>query len=222
VVSDKNIKVLIADDHRIFREGLRALLEDEPGIEVVGEASNGHEAVELTSRLAPDVVIMDIRMPDMTGIEATRRITAEQPRTKVIALSMHNNVQFVQEMLHAGASGYLLKDCCRNDVAQAVRNVSSNITYLSADIVNAAATRNTGYHEPKEMSASVLSAREREVLRLLTSGKSTKEVAAHFGIGVKTIETYRGRIRNKLKLKSLAELTKYAIKEGLTGLDIDT
>jgi DNA-binding NarL/FixJ family response regulator len=215
-----NIGVLIVDDHRIFREGLRALLESEVDIDVVGEAADGREAVEMTRKLAPDVIIMDIRMPKMNGIEATRRIVAQQPDVKVIALSMHNDVQFVQEMLRAGASGYLLKDCCKNDVAHAVRNVSSDIKFLSPDISGAATAKHAGRQEAKKQpSNSILSSRERDVLRLLTSGKSTKEIAAHFGISAKTVETYRGRIRNKLKLRSLAELTKYAIKEGLTGLD---
>ncbi len=215
-----SIKVLIVDDHRTFREGLRALLENEADIAVVGEGADGREAVELARELSPDVVIIGAGMPNLNGIEATCQILADQPHAKVIGLAIQSDVQFVLKMLRAGASGCLLKDCCQQDLARAIRIVDSHITFLSAEIAHVAAEEHSLHNAANSSSyRPALTGREREVLKLMAEGKSTKTIAAHLEISVKTVETYRWRIRNKLNLHSLAELTKYAVREGLVDLD---
>ena len=220
-LNEMSIRVLIADDHRIFREGLHALLENEADIEVVGETADGREAVELAQKLSPAVVIMGAGLPNLSGIEATRQILAYHPHTKVIGLAIHSDVQFVLKMLRAGASGCLLKDCCQEDLARAIRAVDSHITFLSAEIAHIAAEEHLAYNPADNDNSHdpILSGREREVLKLMAEGKSTKEIAVELEISVKTVETYRSRIRSKLNLHSLAELTKYAIREGLIDLD---
>jgi two-component system response regulator NreC len=215
-----NVRILLADDHKIVRDGLRALLENQPGMSVVAEADNGRATVRLARSLLPDLVIMDIGMPDLNGIDATRQITSELPRVKVIALSMHSDRRFVVQMFRAGASGYLLKDCAFEELTRAVQAVLKNQTYLSPavagpvmeDYIHQLSTAPGGDY-------SVLSPREREVLQLLAEGKSTKEAAALLCVSVKTIETHRQQIMNKLDIHSIAELIKYAIREGLTTLD---
>ncbi len=220
VRTDRTITVLLADDHQITREGIRALLEKEPDIDVVAEAENGLIAVELAGELSPDVILMDITMPEMNGIEATRQIISAGAGTKIIALSMHADKQYVLEMLRAGASGYLLKDCAQGDLARAVRTVDSNLTFFSPEIADTV-VEEYARHQAADSSkaASILTPREREVLQLLTGGMNTKEIAMHIGVSTKTIETHRQHIMEKLKLRSVAELTKYAIREGLTDLD---
>jgi len=214
-----SIRIIIADDHKIVRNGLRSLIEKELDIEVIAEADNGRNAIRIALELAPDVVIMDIAMPDLNGIEATRQIIAALPGTKVIALSMHADKRYVMEMLKAGASGYVLKDNAYEELASAIRTVLGNRTYLSpqvaeiiiGDYVKLAQTANDSVF-------SLLSAREREVLQLLAEGKSTARIAESLYISVKTVETYRQHIMEKLNIRSIAELTKYAIREGLTSL----
>jgi len=220
VRADHAITVLLAEDHKITREGIRALLEKEPDIDVVAEADNGRKAVELAKELVPDVVIMDIAMPELNGIEATRQIVSAGTGTKIIALSMHSDKQYVLEMLRAGASGYLLKDCAQSDLARAVRTVDSNLAFFSPEIADNV-VEEYARHRAKDGidAASILTPREREVLQLLAGGKNTKEIAMHFGVSAKTIETHRQHIMEKLGLRSLAELTKYAIREGLTDLE---
>jgi len=213
------IKVLLVDDHRIFREGLRALLEEQPDVEVVGEAADGEQAVELARELRPQVVIMDIRMPKLDGIEATRRITAELPQVRVLALSIYHDGQFVRQMLQAGASGYLLKDCCHHDLARAIRTVDANLTFFSPEITQVAAAERQRPHMNEGAPPPALTRREREVLQLLAEGRTTREIASQCCVSVKTVETYRWRIRNKLKLRNLAQLTKYALRAGLTSLE---
>jgi DNA-binding NarL/FixJ family response regulator len=214
-----SIKVLIADDHQIIREGLHALLEKEPGIEVVGEAENGRTALRMARELIPDVIIMDVAMPDLNGIEATRQIVAEFSTVKVIALSMHDDRRFVLNMLRAGAKGYMLKDCAFNDLAKAIRVVVANKTYLSSEIADIV-VRDYLSSAPSEESSAfhVLSSREREVLQLLAEGEGTNQIAEKLHISSKTVESYRSQIMAKLKIKNVAELTKYAIREGLTML----
>jgi DNA-binding NarL/FixJ family response regulator len=213
-------RILLADDHRIMREGLKSLLDDEADMEVVGEAENGRRAIELVDELEPDVVVMDIGMPELNGIEATRRVVLDHPQTKVIALSMHSDRRFMAEILKAGSAGYLLKDGAYEELAGAIRTVVANKMYLSpriADVVVEDYVRNMPRGEPSAFAA--LTAREREVLQLLAEGKATKQAAACLHVSVKTVETHRRSIMTKLDIHSVAELTKYAIREGLTSVE---
>jgi DNA-binding NarL/FixJ family response regulator len=213
-------RVLLADDHRIIREGLRSLLQKQPDMEVVEEAQDGITAVRLTEKLHPDIVIMDIGMPDLNGIEAARQIVTRLKDVKVIALSMHSDKRFVLEMLKAGASGYLLKDCAFEELINAIRTVSSGQIYLSHRVTGVVVDEYLHNRPASESTVySLLTAREREVLQLLAEGNTTKSIAASLHVSTKTIETHRQQIMEKLNLRSVAELTKYAVKEGLTSLD---
>jgi DNA-binding NarL/FixJ family response regulator len=216
------VRVILADDHKIMREGIHALLADEPGIEVIGEAEGGESAVRLAREHRPDVVIMDISMPDMSGIEATRRILADLPEIKIIALSMHSDRRFVREMLAAGAAGYLLKDAAYEELRSALHAVSCNQTYLSPALEAAAPGQDAlvpAETAPAEKTAGVLSRREREILRLISEGNSTRHIALSLRLSEKTVAAHRSHIMHKLKVKSVAELTKYAIREGLTCIE---
>jgi len=213
-------RVLIADDHKIVREGLKALIDKQESMQVVAEADNGLEAVRLARKLQPDVVIMDLGMPQMNGIEATREVTAHEPGIKVIALSMHSDKRFVLQMIKAGASGYVLKDSAFEELITAIKTVVSNQSYLSPKITDVVIKDYVQTLSKGDVSAfSVLTAREREVLQLLAEGRSTKEIAASLSVSVKTVETHRQQIMDKLDIHSVAELTKYAIREGLTSLE---
>ncbi len=215
-----SIKIILADDHKIVRDGLRSLLEKHSGMEVVAEASDGREAMKLIRELKPDVVVMDITMPDLNGIEATRQITSGYPKVKVVALSVHSDKRFVLGMLQAGAAGYLLKDCAFEELADAIRAVVESHTYLSpeiSDIVIKDYVRQSS--SPERVVSSSLTAREREVLQLMAEGSATKTIASTLNVSVKTVETHRQHIMNKLNTRSVAELTKYAIREGLTSLE---
>jgi DNA-binding NarL/FixJ family response regulator len=213
------IRIILADDHKIVLQGLKTLIEQEPDMEVVGEAEDGLRTVSMVRELIPHVVIMDIKMPDLNGIEATQQILSEVSEVKVIALSMYADRRFVANMLKAGACGYLLKDCAFEELAKAIRLVMSNKTYLSPGIaeivVKDYATIDTG---PSESVFSALTPREREVLRLIAEGKRASQIAGLLNISVKTVETHRQQIIQKLGTRSVAELTKYAIREGLTNL----
>ena len=191
-----SIRVILADDHKIIRDGLRTLIEKETGMEVVAEAENGRKTIRLTQKLIPNVVIMDVSMPDMNGIEATRKIIAEMPHVRVIALSMHSDRRFVLGMLEAGASGYLLKDCAFDELSHAIRNVTAGHTYLSPKIADVVVK---GYlskiSEATLMSGNVLTPREREILQLIAEGMSAKEIAGHLTLGIKTGETFRTSAR---------------------------
>jgi DNA-binding NarL/FixJ family response regulator len=214
-----NIKILLADDHEIMREGLKSLLEKQGDITVIGEAEDGRTTVNLARELLPDIVIMDISMPDMNGIEATRQIIGRNSRVKIIALSVHSDKRFVVEMLNAGASAYLLKDCAFGELVRAVRAVIANHSYLSPEITDVMIRDYKHTLSKKPDSAfAILTTREREVLQLLAEGKATKDIAAILNVSVKTIETYRHQLMDKLRIHSIADLTKYAIKEGLTSL----
>jgi DNA-binding NarL/FixJ family response regulator len=214
------IRILLVDDHRIIREGLRKLLELEAGLEVVAEAENGRMALELVKSHKPDVVIMDIAMPDMNGIDATRNILGEAPQTRVVALSMHAERRLITATIKAGALGYILKDCSVEELVAAIGAVSAGKTYLSPEVAGML-VREALFSWPKNEAddVSALSIREREVLQLLADGKSTKDSATIQRVSVKTIETQRQRIMDKLDLHSIAALTKYAIREGLTTLN---
>jgi DNA-binding NarL/FixJ family response regulator len=212
-----SIRVLIADDHQIVREGLRSMLEKELWIKVVGEAAEGRTTLRLARELAPDVIIMDVAMPGLNGIEATRQIAAEFPTIKVIALSMHDDRRFVLNMIKAGAKGYMLKDSAFKDLAKAIGVVMANKIYLSdeiADIVVKDYLASVITDEPSVFH--LLSAREREVLQLIAEGKTSNQIAESLHISTKTVETHRSQLMAKLKIKTIAELTKYAIREGLT------
>jgi len=215
-----SIRVLLADDHKIFRDGLRTLIEKEAGMEVVAEAENGRKTVKLAEKLSPNVIIMDVSMPDLNGIEATRKIIAGTSNIKVIALSMHSDRRFVLGMLEAGASAYLLKDCAFAELVSAIRQVAAGNTYLSPKIADVVVK---GYLNKVSDSSlttrTVLTSREREILQLLAEGLSAKEIAAHLNLSIKTIETHRRNIMEKLEIHTIAELTKYAIREGLVALE---
>jgi DNA-binding NarL/FixJ family response regulator len=213
------IKILIADDHQILRQGLRTLLEKEPDLEVVAEADNGRSTVRLARETQPEVIIMDVAMPDLNGIEATRQIISEMPKVKVIALSMYADRRFVANMLKAGASGYLLKDCASEELVRAIRVVMAHKTFLSPGVADIVVKDYVQAPLGSEVSAfSVLSNREREVLQLMAEGRSTNQIAECLHVSVKTVETHRQQMMQKLKMHSVAELTKYAIREGLTTL----
>jgi DNA-binding NarL/FixJ family response regulator len=215
------VRIILAEDHRITREGLVNLLQERSDMQVVGEAENGREAVRLARELSPDLVIMDVTMPDLNGIDATRIITSGSNNTKVIALSMYSDKQFVQGMIQAGASGYLLKDCAFEELVSAIQAVIHGDTYLSPGIAGIVVQDYLNKLTTDRSSAdTVLTNREREVLQLIAEGNSTKEIAARLTVSVKTVETHRRQIMEKLGIFSIAELTKYAIREGLTSLHI--
>ena len=216
-----NIRVLIADDHKIMLAGLRSLLEKHTDFEVVGEAENGRKAVQMSLEKKPDVVVMDVSMPDLNGIEATTQIVEGLKETKVIALSMHSDKRFVMGMLRAGASGYLLKDCASQELANAIYQVAGGKKYLSPEITGVVIDDFLlgGDSEGITALTSVLSAREREVLQLIAEGWSTKQIASHLYVSIKTIETHRRQIMKKLDLHNIADLTKYAVREGLTSIE---
>lgn len=214
------IRILLADDHEIVRFGLRSLIEEQPGMEVVGESENGRTAIDLAERLKPDIVIMDISMPDLNGFEATRQIRRQIPDAKIIVLSMHYKRQYVIDMLRAGVSGYILKTKVSDDLVLAIKAAAANEVYLSSKITGILASDYASNVSASEQLASdVLTPREREVLQLISEGKSTKEAALHLHKSIKTIESTRRLIMEKLNIHNVAGLTKYAINEGITTLD---
>jgi DNA-binding NarL/FixJ family response regulator len=216
-----HVRLLLADDHALMRDGLKALLRQEPDLEVVGEADNGKDVLALAGTCGAHVVIMDVAMAGLNGIEATRKLMKSAPNIRVVALSGHANREFVREMLQAGASAYVLKARAYDELVHAIRAVMQGKKYLSPDIaggvvdefVELSATRGKG------TAFILLTDREREALQLLAEGHSTKEMADTLGVSVKTIEAHRANIMQKLNLHSVAELTKYAIREGLTSVD---
>lgn len=214
------ISILLADDHKILREGLRSLIEKERELELIGEADNGKTAVQMACELKPDVVIMDVGMPDLNGIEATKQIMTCAPGCKVLAFSMHSDKRFVLEMLRAGARGYLLKESAFEELVNAVRSVVSNHMYLSSGITDIVVDDYVHLMtHGNESPESSLTHREQDVLKLYADGKNTKQIAAQLNISVKTIETHRRNIMNKLGISTMVELTKYAIRMGMTSLD---
>lgn len=210
-----SIKILLVSGCKIMREGLQTMLKRQSGMKIVGEASTGREAVQLARKHKPNVVIMDIVMPDLNGIEATRQIVKDLPRVKIIVLSMYSDKGLVGGILRAGASGFLLKDCASAELIQAIVSVVAGKSYLSPKITDVVIQNYAG---PRPGADSVLSRREREVIQLLAKGMSTKQAAGHLHLSVETIQTYRKRIMTKLGVSSIAELTKYAIRQGLTSL----
>lgn len=215
-----NIRIVLADDHHIVRDGLRSLLEEQDDMQVLAEAENGREAVALAVRLRPDVLVMDVGMPDLNGMEATRQVCDRAPGTRVVALSMHSDRRFVTDMLEAGASGYVIKDAAFEELARAIRIVREGHTFLCPAVAGAIVEDYLGRRAAAQPAlARPLTPREREVLQLLAEGRSTKQIAGRLSVSIKTVETHRSHIMAKLRIRSVAELTKYAIREGLTSLD---
>ncbi len=215
-----SIRVLLVDDHTLMRDGLRKLLSDSPDVEVIGECADGRAAIELARKLQPTVVVMDVGMPELSGVEATRSIRAECGDVKVLGLSTHADKRYVQYMLAAGASGYVLKIAAYEELLRAVRAVSAGRTYLSPEVAGAVVERSvSGATSPEVSAYSVLGPREREVLQLVAEGRTSAETARRMHISIKTVETHRRNIVQKLGLHGTAELTKYAIREGLTSLE---
>jgi DNA-binding NarL/FixJ family response regulator len=214
-----SIRIVLADDHAIVRHGLSRSFQSESDIDVVGQARDGHTTVEIVRELSPDIVVMDIGMPDLNGVEATRQIVKEMSRVKIIGLSMHSGDKYVREMFRAGASGYLLKDCPFEELVDAIKTVADGKTYVSPSIGEMVVKDYISKDGEQESAFSVLSQREREVLQLLVEGKTTKQAAKRLHISPKTVEAHRLRIMNKLDIDNVAQLTKYAIQEGLTQPD---
>src|SRR5579872_907977 len=206
------IRVLLADDHAMVRKGFRLILEAQPDMEIVGEAGNGREAVELSQSLKPDVVVMDVAMPELNGIEATRRLATSSPHTRVLALSMHKDSVYVREILRAGARGYLLKDSVAADLINAVRAVAQGEGYISPAVSNAVLD---DYRKHVTNPIDLLSSREREVLQILAEGKTKKEIAGVLNLSVYTVDAHRGRIMEKLNVHSINELVRFAVRNGL-------
>ena len=213
-------RIIIADDHTIVRHGLAKLIEAEKDMEVIAQTENGIATVELARELSPDVVVMDVAMPDLNGIDATQQILRENPKIKVLALSMHSGKKFVIAMLQAGATGYLLKDCALEELTTAIHTIIDGKTYLSPSITDIVVQNYIRTTERQDRSAfSVLSQREREVLQLIAEGNTTKQIALRLHISPKTVEGHRLRLMNKLDIDNVAQLTKYAIQEGLTSAE---
>jgi DNA-binding NarL/FixJ family response regulator len=214
------VKLVIADDHKLFRLGLKQLLAKQPGLTVVGEAATGIEAVGAARDFQPDILFMDISMPDLNGIEATRKIVDEVSGVRVVILSMHADRRYIQEALRAGARGYLLKDSAPEELLRSVQRVMAGQFYLSAQINEQVILDFIQRSEPDAASSfRVLSPREREVLQLLAEGNSTRTIGEKLNLSAKTIESHRTHVMEKLHLHTVAELTKYAVREGLTTLE---
>ncbi|MFL6621655.1 MAG: response regulator [Sulfurifustaceae bacterium] len=213
------IKVLLADDHSLFRAGVHALLSNIDGVDVVGEADTGRKALEMVGARAPDVVLMDIAMPEMNGLETTTRVTREYPGVRVIMLSMHAGEEYVMQALRAGASGYLLKDAATSELELAVRAVARGETYLtptiSKRVIDDYLMRTTGSQGPVDQ----LTKRQREILQLIAKGYTSKEMAQMLNLSPKTIETHRTQLMKQLDIHDVAGLVRYAIRVGLVTLD---
>lgn len=205
------VKILLADDHTIVRQGLKLILSAHADLTVVGEAANGHEAVELAEKLRPDIVLLDVQMPELNGIEATKKMVAANPRIRVLVLSMHKESVYVREILKAGARGYILKDAIDTELLNAIRSVAKGDGYISPSVAGAL---NEKLKDPSN-PVDTLSAREREVLLLIAEGKTNKEIATKLNLSVYTVDSHRGKIMEKLNLHSAGELVRFALKNGL-------
>jgi DNA-binding NarL/FixJ family response regulator len=214
-------KILLADDHAIVRHGLSESIEQQDDMKVVGQANDGRMTVELAGELKPDIVVMDISMPYLNGFEAAREILRDNPNIKIIALSMHSSKRFVSEMLKAGASAYLLKDCEFDELIKAIRVVAQGKTYLSPTISDVVIDNFVKSDEEETSSVfSTLTQRERQVLQMIAEGNTTKQIANSLFISPKTVEAHRLNVMNKLEIDNVAQLTKYAIQEGLTSVEM--
>lgn len=213
------MKILLVDDHQMMRDGLRAVLAREADMEVVGEAADGHDAVEKARALSPDAVVMDISMPGLNGLEATQRIVAARPSVKVVGLSINADRRYVHALFEAGAVGYLLKNAAADELIQALRAAARGQCWVSPAIAGVIVDGFVGRATAQSISPAELTSREREVLQLLAEGKTSKDVAARLGVALSTVESYRRQIASKLGIHSIAELTKYAIRHGLTSVE---
>lgn len=211
-MSAKATRILLVDDHSVVRNGFRLILEAQWDMEVIGQASNGREAVELGESLQPDVAVMDVTMPELNGIEATRRMEKVSPKTRVLALSMHKDAVYVREILRAGARGYLLKDCSESDFLMAVRAVAVGKGYLSPEISDAVLN---DYRKHVTNAMDLLTTREREVLQMIAESMTNKDIAQALNLSIYTVEAHRGRIMEKLNLHSVGELVRFSLRNGL-------
>jgi two-component system, NarL family, response regulator NreC len=213
----RQIRILLADDHNVMRGGLRLLLERQPGFKVVGEASDGRQAVEQAEATKPDIIVLDIAMPNLSGIEAAQRISAQIPHTRIIILSMHSDEGYVLRALKAGAKGYLLKDSAENDLIEAIKAVDEGKAFFSPGISNIMVEDYVREMKRRgaEDSYELLTPREREVLQMLAEGKSNKDIATVLDLSLYTVETHRRNLQEKLNLHSFAELILYAVRKGL-------
>ncbi len=216
---EDNVRIILADDHEVVLQGLRALLDRVPGFHVAGVASSGREAIELTKHVRPDIVVMDVTMPDLDGIAATKRILKDSSSVKVLALSMHTSSDVANNMFEAGASGYVIKSSSGHEIIDAIRAVIAGETYMSEEIRKKLTERDIRSTATTEGTSNELTGREREVVRLVAEGLSSKEIGAQLHISVRTVNWHRLCIMDKLKIRTVAEITKYAIREGLTALD---
>lgn len=210
------LDILLVDDHKILRDGLKSIIEEKTHLSVIAEASNGRDAVKLCRKEVPDIVIIDVSMPDLNGIEATKQILKNNPEIKVIALTMYSSKQFIQEMFAVGAYGYVLKDGDSDELIRAIESVSQNQKYLSKKINKDCLLQ---LKRGNNITSKELSGRENEVLQLIAEGKSSKEIGGILFLSSKTVDVHRNKIMKKINLFSIPELTKYAIKKGLTSLD---
>jgi DNA-binding NarL/FixJ family response regulator len=218
-MSERNMKILIADDHSIVREGLKSLIDKQRAMEVVGEAEDGQTAIQLTKELMPDIVIMDVSMPNLNGIEATREILSHKPDTKIIILSMYTDKHIVKESLEAGASGYILKSNLLDELLKAMKSIKANERYLSPQITGIVIEDYIQTETNTLRKKIILTSRERHILQLIAEGKTIKEIARTLHISPKTADANRRQMMNKLNIFNIAELTKYAIREKITSLD---
>ncbi|HEX9023936.1 MAG TPA: response regulator transcription factor [Geobacteraceae bacterium] len=215
-----SIRILVVDDHKIVRHGLRALLEKESDMQVAGEACSGRDAIQLARETVPDVIVLDIAMPDMNGIDAARLLLAENPECRILVLSMMGDKRLIIEMFSVGVKGYLMKDCAAEELVRAIRIVNGNEVYVSPPIAGLMIKDLIKLlPEASPETSPQLTSREREVLQLLAEGKNTKEIAFILSVSSKTVDTFRQSIMKKLGLNTVAELTKYAIREKLTTLE---
>ncbi len=216
------LTVLLVDDHAMMRGGIRSILTGVKNIEIVAEAENGRDAIELSAKHLPDIVLMDIGMPDLNGVEATRKIRAVDPKIAVIGLSMHSDERYVTGMLDAGARGYLLKTCDADELLRAIDIVSKGKIYITSDLTHVLVDRFYSPNSDTQSTGSprldLLTPREREVLQLIAEGLTSKEISTRVGAALKTVESHRTNLIRKLDIHSIAELTKYAVREGLTTL----
>ena len=212
--TDSSLRIVVVDDHGVVRRGVRALLESHPGWEVVGEGGNGRDAVELVRTLRPHVIVLDLSMPDMNGLEATRQIVAESPQTEVLVLTMHHSEQLARDVLQAGARGYLLKSDADQNLIAAVDNLRQHKPFLTSTVTEFVLD---GYMQltdssSRDDSAAMVTPREREIIQLIAEGHSSKQAATTLGVSVKTVDTHRANIMRKLRLRSVSDIVRYAIR----------